>query len=61
MTERAKKDLQAFRDFIEERGRETGAWRGSVGHDQHEEQQSTPRYGDRANEVRTPGTPGTQA
>ena len=24
-------DLHRFRDFIESRGRETGAWRGSIG------------------------------
>lgn len=56
VTERAKKDLQAFREFIESRGRETGAWRGSIDHDEHEHQASTPRYGDRANDVRTDGT-----
>jgi hypothetical protein len=27
---RVKGDLERFRDMIEERGRETGAWRGEV-------------------------------
>jgi hypothetical protein len=27
---RAKKDLERFKEFIEERGVETGAWRGEV-------------------------------
>ena len=29
-TRRVKEDLEAFKDFIEARGRETGAWRGEV-------------------------------
>jgi hypothetical protein len=27
---RAEKDLKRFKDFIESRGRETGAWRGEI-------------------------------
>jgi hypothetical protein len=27
---RVKKDLERFKEFIEDRGRETGAWRGQV-------------------------------
>ena len=30
---RAKADLERFKEFIESRGRETGAWRGSVDQD----------------------------
>jgi uncharacterized membrane protein len=30
VTRRAKGDLERFKEFIEERGRETGAWRGRV-------------------------------
>jgi hypothetical protein len=26
----AKKDLERFKEFIEERGRETGGWRGEI-------------------------------
>ena len=50
--QRAKKDLAAFKGFIEQRGRATGEWRGSVNHPTHEEESSSPRYGDRANDVR---------
>ncbi len=50
--ERAKKDLASFRDFIEQRGRATGEWRGSIGHDEHEGTSSSPRYGNRPNDVR---------
>ena len=53
--ERAKKDLKAFREFIEQRGRATGEWRGSIGHAEHEETSSSPRYGDRPNDVRDHG------
>ena len=28
---RVERDLQRFRDYIEQRGRETGAWRGQIG------------------------------
>jgi len=28
---RVERDLQRFRDYIEQRGRETGAWRGGIG------------------------------
>jgi hypothetical protein len=27
---RTKQDLERFKEFIEDRGRETGAWRGEV-------------------------------
>jgi hypothetical protein len=27
---RVKGDLQRFKDFVESRGRETGAWRGEI-------------------------------
>jgi uncharacterized membrane protein len=30
MSTRVSGDLQRFKEFIEERGRETGAWRGQV-------------------------------
>jgi len=30
MTQRVKNDLPRFKEFIESRGRETGAWRGEV-------------------------------
>jgi len=30
---RVKKDLERFKEFIESRGRETGAWRGEVKQD----------------------------
>jgi hypothetical protein len=33
ISDRSKKDLEAFRDFIENRGRATGAWRGTVERD----------------------------
>jgi hypothetical protein len=29
-TARVKKDLNQFKEFLEERGQETGAWRGTV-------------------------------
>src|SRR5262249_40125573 len=35
VSSRVKRDLQRFKEFIEFRGRETGAWRGEV-HHQHE-------------------------
>ena len=50
--QRAKKDLEAFKGFIEQRGRATGSWRGSVNHPEHEDEAASPRYGDRANDVR---------
>jgi len=33
ISDRAKKDLESFKDFIENRGRSTGAWRGTVERD----------------------------
>lgn len=33
MSDRSKKDLEQFKDFIENRGRATGAWRGEVERD----------------------------
>ena len=33
---RIKGDLQRFKDFIESRGRETGAWRGDIDQNQVE-------------------------
>ncbi|MDE0802459.1 MAG: SRPBCC family protein [Acidimicrobiales bacterium] len=33
ITDRTKKDLDAFKDFIESRGKSTGAWRGTVERD----------------------------
>jgi uncharacterized membrane protein len=33
MEANVKRDLQNFKEFIEERGAETGAWRGEVGQD----------------------------
>ena len=33
MERRVEKDLESFKEFIEERGRETGAWRGEVDQD----------------------------
>ena len=50
--QRAKKDLEAFKGFIEQRGRATGSWRGSVNHPEHEDESASPRYGDRPNDVR---------
>lgn len=32
VTRRARDELEHFKDFIERRGHETGAWRGAVGH-----------------------------
>ena len=52
VTERARKDLAKFRDFIEQRGRATGEWRGSIGRPEHEDTSTSPRYGDRPNDVR---------
>jgi uncharacterized protein YndB with AHSA1/START domain len=33
ISDRSKKDLEAFKDFIENRGRATGAWRGTIERD----------------------------
>jgi uncharacterized membrane protein len=33
VSRRVENDLEHFKDFIENRGHETGAWRGTVGHD----------------------------
>lgn len=33
ISDRTKKDLEAFKDFIEARGKSTGAWRGTVERD----------------------------
>ena len=30
MSRRVEGDLERFKEFIEQRGRETGAWRGSI-------------------------------
>ena len=55
--ERAAKDLVAFKEFIEQRGRATGGWRGTVNHpEEHDEAGRSPRYGDRANDVRDDDT-----
>jgi uncharacterized membrane protein len=39
VSDRAKKDLKAFKEFIETRGRETGAYRGTVERDADHDQQ----------------------
>jgi uncharacterized membrane protein len=45
VSDRAKKDLAAFKEFVETRGRETGAYRGKVTRDAHrDQQQSRERY-----------------
>ena len=33
ISDRSKKDLESFKDFVENRGRSTGAWRGTVERD----------------------------
>jgi hypothetical protein len=33
VTKRVKGDLERFKEFIEGRGRETGAWRGEIDQD----------------------------
>ncbi|MBK5223797.1 MAG: SRPBCC family protein [Acidimicrobiia bacterium] len=44
VSDRSKKDLEQFKDFIESRGRATGAWRGDVErdsmHDLHSREES---------------------
>lgn len=34
VSSRAKGDLERFKEFIEERGQETGGWRGEVDRDE---------------------------
>jgi hypothetical protein len=44
---RVKGDMKRFKKFIEERGRETGAWRGEIHGDKVQESRTTnpPRSG----------------
>ncbi len=50
ISDRTKKDLDRFKDFVESRGKATGAWRGTVArdsmHDLHERERSLSELSD---------------
>jgi stress response protein YsnF len=44
---RIEGDLQRFRDYVEERGRETGGWRGKIGEEEKSDSETLPTPGSR--------------